>query len=203
MKSFTFPKHIKKIGKEALAGCNSLEKIVIPKEVTSIKAFDQDCPNLKTIVNRSKIDYSLKASKLVKTWYQGEVEVNKAEAGKTVTCQNKTFKITYKTTTANGAKVQINGSLPDTYQYGETIKMPTDYTIEDGEDKQYVMLGWRYKCKDKKYRTGQVRTYQDAYREESAVGTKGDIVIQPSIMTVSAKKEKKNRIALRIDSESV
>ena len=197
LQSFTFPEHIKSIGKKSLEGCNSLKKIVIPSEVTSLETFDQDCSQLKKIVNQSKVAYSLKSSKLVKTWYQGKKKVTKVAAGKTVTSKNKSFKITYRTK-ISGMKVQIKGKLKKTYKYGESVKLPKTVNVNDSKTWQNFFVGWEYNVKNKKYKTGRPRTYYNSLVSKTDNGTKGDVTVSPVIIGVYAKRNNKNQLVVRL-----
>ena len=207
LETVTFPESVKKIGKEALAGCSKLETVTIPPEVTQLEAFDQDCPKLKEIVNRSRTEYPLEASGLVKKWYRDGQEVTKAGSGETVTAENRQFRIKYKKEQEDDLycrklKVRIKGKKPDTYTYGETVNLPESASIRDYKHTQNFILGWRYECEDKNYQTGRPVTYADTYVKTTDVSTKGNLTISPVIMGVQAKFNKKKQIRINLLEES-
>ena len=167
-----------------------------------MKSFEQDCPDLKKIVNLSSISYSLKGSKEVKDWYQKKKKVKSAGAGKTVTAKNKTFRITYRKT-VKGCEdtVKLNGKVKTTYTYGEHVQLPVKATVVQKKKKKNAsvdFVGWEYEANNKKYQTGRMMTWRDTYVYELDKGTKGDIQCKPLLQCLKTGKYKNKTLKVTL-----
>lgn len=163
LKDVTIPDGVTEIEKMAFSGTQNLEKITFGKSLTTIadKLFSGS-PRLRRIVNRSGNSFSLSrigAETEVVTWHEKNVIIweesdfysredyeeyweNRSSHGvdiadippeKTVVGYGKEYKIHY--VTMKGVKVK--GTLPKSFRYGKTVKLPKKVT-----KKGYLFVGW-------------------------------------------------------------
>lgn len=193
LKKINIPNTVTKIGKNAFGGCVNLKRLVIPQNVKKIAPCHQDCPNLKEIHNKSKVTYSLSASKLVMNWYQGKKKVTEVKPGKVVISKGKRFKITYASNLLKKYKIEINEKLPTSYVYGKEPKIPQKVKATSSN---IVFMGWRYQVNKKKYKSGPTRTWYNARVTQFSKGIKGDIKVYPMIDKVTIKKNSTKKVVM-------
>ena len=151
------PEGLKKIGAHAFDGCVSLKQIRLPDTVEEIGAYAfeeclslqeltlppslerypvnamKQCSALKKVKNCSSRTWKLCSGKsLHGTWYGGGSKVDSIKPGQTVKLISDEYKITYD---LNGGIAK--GKLPETYSYGDGIKLP-----DTVERKGYQLVGW-------------------------------------------------------------
>lgn len=163
LKDVTIPDSVTEIETTAFDGTRNLEKITFGKSLTTIP--DQlfaGSLRLRKIVNHSSKRFSLSkigAETNLVTWHEKDVIIweesdfinreayeeywkNRADygvdiadipPGKTVVGYGKEYKIHY--VTMKGVKVK--GSLPKSFRYGKTVKLPDTVT-----KKGYLFVGW-------------------------------------------------------------
>ncbi len=163
LKDVTIPDSVTEIETTAFDGTRNLEKITFGKSLTTIP--DQlfaGSLRLRKIVNHSGTRFSLSkigAETNLVTWHEKDVIIweesdfinreayeeywkNRADygvdiadipPGKTVVGYGKEYKIHY--VTMKGVKVK--GSLPKSFRYGKTVKLPGTVT-----KKGYLFVGW-------------------------------------------------------------
>ena len=128
------PEGLKKIGAHAFRECLSLQELTLPPSLERypVNAMKQ-CSALKKVKNCSSRTWKLCSGKsLHGTWYGGGSKVDSIKPGQTVKLISDEYKITYD---LNGGVAK--GKLPETYSYGDGIKLP-----DTVERKGYQLVGW-------------------------------------------------------------
>ncbi len=184
LKSIHIPGAVRKVEKNAFEDCASIRKLTIPAGVKKIAPCHQNCPGLRKIINHSRVSYSLEASKLVMDWYRGKKKVTVVKAGKTVTGKGKKFRISYDNKQLKKYKITMKGKLPGHYTYGKEPKLPRSITAGK---KNHCFVGWRYKASGKKFQSGAMRTWYNAYVTQFSRGIKGNIKLYPMVWKYKTK----------------
>ncbi len=190
LESIHIPDSVQRIEANALEDCASLKTLIIPAGVTGIAPCHQNCPSLHKIINQSQTSYSLEASKPVMNWYRGGEKVTVVKPGETVTGKGKKFKISYNKKQMKKYKIQVKGKLPKSYTYGKEPKLPK--TVTAGK-KNHCFMGWRYKASGKKFQSGAMRTWYNAYIMKFSHGIKGNIVLYPIVYRYTVKYSPKSK----------
>lgn len=163
LKDVTIPDSVTEIETTAFEGTRNLEKITFGKSLTTIP--DQlfaGSLRLRKIVNHSSTRFSLSwigAETELVTWHEKDaiiweendfinreayeeylknradygVDITDIPPGKTVVGYGKEYKIHYMTMKG----VKVKGTLPKSFRYGKTVKLPSTVT-----KKGYLFVGW-------------------------------------------------------------
>ena len=134
LKQIRLPDTVEEIGAYAFRDCVSLQELTLPPSLERypVNAMKQ-CSALKKVKNCSSRTWKLCSGKsLHGTWYGGGSKVDSIKPGQTVKLISDEYKITYD---LNGGIAK--GKLPETYSYGDGIKLP-----DTVERKGYQLVGW-------------------------------------------------------------
>lgn len=134
LKQIRLPDTVEEIGAYAFRDCISLQELTLPPSLERypVNAMKQ-CSALKKVKNCSSRTWKLCSGKsLHGTWYGGGSKVDSIKPGQTVKLISDEYKITYD---LNGGIAK--GKLPETYSYGDGIKLP-----DTVERKGYQLVGW-------------------------------------------------------------
>ena len=134
LKQIRLPDTVEEIGAYAFRDCVSLQELTLPPSLERypVNAMKQ-CSALKKVKNCSSRTWKLCSGKsLHGTWYGGGSKVDSIKPGQTVKLISDEYKITYD---LNGGIAR--GKLPETYSYGDGIKLP-----DTVERKGYQLVGW-------------------------------------------------------------
>lgn len=92
-------------------------------------------------------------------WYQGKKRGTEVKPGKAVVSKGKRFQITYASGLLKKYKIDVNGKLPTSYEYGKEPKLPQKVKVANSN---ILFIGWRYRVNGKKYKSGPPRTWYNA-----------------------------------------
>lgn len=97
LKTVILPDSVKTIESGAFSGCIRLNKLVVPASLKSwSKDITEQCPSLKTIVNRSKKTLSIDDCAGNRIWKVDGKKMTSIPKGKTAKARGKRIPITYK-----------------------------------------------------------------------------------------------------------
>ena len=137
LKQIRLPDTVEEIGAYAFRECLSLQELTLPPSLERypVNAMKR-CIALKKVKNCSSRTWELCSGKsLHGTWYGGGSKADriKIKPGQTVKLISDEYKITYD---LNGGVAK--GKLPETYSYGDGVKLP-----DTVERKGYQLVGWK------------------------------------------------------------
>ena len=137
LKQIRLPDTVEEIGAYAFRECLSLQELTLPPSLERypVNAMKR-CIALKKVKNCSSRTWKLCSGKsLHGTWYCGGSKADriKIKPGQTVKLISDEYKITYD---LNGGVAK--GKLPETYSYGDGVKLP-----DTVERKGYQLVGWK------------------------------------------------------------
>lgn len=182
--SLYIPDSVTYIGKDNFSSSSRyLKKIVLPKSLQRCEETFEDCPSLKTVVNRSSLSIPLDNCKKKKTWYVNGKKKSKVPAGKTAKAKGKKYKIKYK---LRGGKAKCK--LPRTYRYGSDLKLPMKKIKKKGR----YLIAWNV------YRNIDSSTYYDFSTGPSASGT---IKAEPIWIKYTVKNVKGKKIKVYVNDK--
>lgn len=140
LKQIRLPDTVEEIGAYAFRECLSLQKLTLPPSLERYptNAIKQ-CVSLKKVKNCSSRTWELCSGKsLHGTWYRGGSKAGskedriKIKPGQTMKLVSDEYKITYDLN-----RGVAKGKLPETYSYGDGVKLP-----DTVERKGYQLVGW-------------------------------------------------------------
>lgn len=181
LKTLHLPDSVKIIEPHAFVGCLRLEKLVIPISLKSWqKNITEQCPSLKTVVNRSKKTIRIDNCGGNRIWRVNGKTTTTIPKGKIAKARGKRIPITYQLL---GGKQ--TGKLPKSYEYGTIIRIPMNV-----KKKGYTMVAWNFRDQTDE---------DDGYFFLSIGPDATKVVLRPLWFKYSVTNPKKGTVHVHID----